>query len=95
MTTMCFRNYINLQIYAEAESRANLFAHRHCPQTSGGLGLTDGGVAVPACKPKGLLRRDATVFLPQANIRSREQSKFICSDSVPFAKTRRRPLIRK
>ena len=59
---------IHRQIYAEAESRANLFARRHCPQTSGGLGLTDGGVAGPACKPQGLLCRGATVFLPKANI---------------------------
>ena len=59
---------IHRQIYAEAESRANLFARRHCPQTSGGLGLTDGGVAGPACKPQGLLCRGTTVFLPKANI---------------------------
>ena len=63
---------IHRQIYAEAESRANLFARRHCPQTSGGLGLTDGGVAGPACKPQGLLCRGATVFLPKANIAEAE-----------------------
>ena len=63
---------IHRQIYAKAESRANLFARRHCPQTSGGLGLTDGGVAGPACKPQGLLCRGATVFLPKANIAEAE-----------------------
>ena len=41
-----------MQKYAEAESRANLFAHRHCPQTSGGPGLTDGSVAVPVASRK-------------------------------------------
>ena len=41
------------------KSRANLFARKHCPQSSGGLGLTDGGAAGLAYKPQGLLCRGA------------------------------------